>query len=69
MTRLNAIESVVVPTENTWIKTTIEASEAESSSDNDYYNEVIEQGVSDDDFINDLVGDRLDHIVSEKDWD
>ena len=69
LNRLNAINEVVEPIENTWIKETLDASESESNSDNDYYNEVIRQGVSDNDYINGLIGNQLDQIILEKDWD
>lgn len=69
LNRLSAVKEVIEPIENTWITETLNSSESDPNSDNDYYNEVIEQGVSDNDYINDLIGNQLDQIVSEKDWD
>jgi len=68
LNRLNAINEVVEPIKNTWIEETLDASVCDPNSDNDYYNEVIEQGVSDNDYINDLIGNQINQIVSEKDW-
>lgn len=69
LNRLNAINEVVEPIKNTWIEETLDASVCDPDSNNDYYNEVIRQGVSDNDYINGLIGNQLDQIILEKDWD